>query len=164
MYICTYHNNLYTLRLLLIATTNFSTQDFWQLLIIFSILSLNEAITIVIPYNAQHEAARYGCCVFVCESCTPAAVNEVLSMKYEVSNPYDHYAIVLKKQLPGCITRSVVSHMQPKVLSIIYSMVAEKVIKRSPLFQGGLEIPVEVSLSRIKIFAKCNLLVSNNAL
>ena len=75
------------------------------------------------------------CCVFVCESCTPAAVNEVSSVKYEVSNPYDHYAIALKKQLPGRITRSVVGHMWPKELSIVLhgASVAAKVIKRSQL-------------------------------
>ena len=50
---------------LVVAVTNFSV--------------LNEVITIMIPYNAQHEAARYGCCIFVCGSCTPAAV------KYQVS-------------------------------------------------------------------------------
>ena len=93
----------------------------------------------MIPYNAQHEAARYGCCIFVCGSCTPAAVNEVLSVKYEVSSPYDHYAIALKKQLPGCITHSVVGHMRPKELLIVYfimlhgASVAAKVIKRSSI-------------------------------
>ena len=110
-----------TLRLLLIATTSFSVLK-----------------TITIPYNAQHKAARYGCCVFICQcgSCTPAAVNEVLSVKYEVYNPY---AIALKKQLPGRISCSVVGHMQPKELSIVYfivlhgASVAAKVIKRSPL-------------------------------
>ena len=73
----------------------------------------------MIPYNAQHEAARYyGCCSFICGFCTPAAVNEVLSVKYEVSNLYDHYAITLKKQLPqpGRITRSVVRALSDGLL------------------------------------------------
>ena len=86
-----------------------------------------------------------------CGSCTPAAVNEVLSVKYEVYNPYDHYAIALKKRLPGDITCSVVGHMQMKELSRFIMLhgasVAAEIIKR-------LEIPVDVSvvmLFRIKI-------------
>ena len=83
----------------------------------------------MIPYNAQHGLVRYGCCVFICG---PATVNEVLSVKYEVSNPYDHYAIV-KKRLP---THSVVSHtyVTERALDIMLhgASVAAKVITRSP--------------------------------
>ena len=52
----------------------------------------------------------------------PAAVNKILSVKYEVSNPYDHYAIVLKKRLPqpGRITCSVVGHMPKEQARIVY--------------------------------------------
>ena len=108
----------------------------------------------MIPNNTQHVAVQYGCCTFVCSSgsYTLAAVNDVLSVKYEVSNPYDH---LCRLPQPGRITCSVVVVCQ-KSSRIVYfikvhgASVAVKVIDthhtRSPLVQGGLEIPVEVSV------------------
>jgi hypothetical protein len=83
-------------------------------------------------------------------------VYEVLSVEHEASNTYDQYAIALKKRLPGRITNSVVGHL-PKELSrfvrfiILHGASASaKVVdthyRRSPLVQGGLEIPIEVTV------------------
>lgn len=83
-------------------------------------------------------------------------MNEVLSVEHEVSNAYDQYAIALKKRLPGRIADSVVGHMPKELSRIVYfimlhgASVSAKVIdthnRRSPLVQGGLEIPVEVAV------------------
>ena len=83
-------------------------------------------------------------------------LNEVLSVEHEASNTYDQHAIALKKRLPGRITNSVVGHV-PKELSRFVHFIllhgasaTAKVVgthhRRSPLVQGGLEIPIEVTV------------------
>ena len=83
-------------------------------------------------------------------------LNEILSTEHEINNLYDRHAISVKKHLPGRLTSSVVGHL-PKELSRITryimmygAVVTVKVVdirhRRSPLVQGGLEIPVQVDV------------------
>ena len=81
-------------------------------------------------------------------------LNEGLPTIHERTNPHDRYAIAARKRLTGCIGESTVSHL-PKEISrvtrfiILYgAVVTVKVLDthhhRSPLVQGGLEIPIQV--------------------
>ena len=81
-------------------------------------------------------------------------LNEVLSAVHERTNPHDRYAIAARKRLAGCIGESTVGHL-PKEISrvtrfiMLYgAVVTVKVLdthhRRSPLVQGGLEIPIQV--------------------
>ena len=84
-------------------------------------------------------------------------VNEVLQAVHEVSNIYDRYAIAAKKELPGQLAPSTVGHL-PKEISrftrfiILYGATVTINVTnvnhwRSPLIQGGLELPVEVTVT-----------------
>ena len=86
-------------------------------------------------------------------------IDEILSAVHEQNNLYDRYAIVAQKKLPGQLEPSTIGHL-PKEISrftrfIIHygATVTVRVIsdnhRRSPLIQGGLEIPVEVSVMMI---------------
>ena len=86
---------------------------------------------------------------------TPS-LHEVLPARHEASNPHDQYAIACMKILPGGLFESVVGHL-PKEVSrftrfiILHgARVSAKIVavnhRRSPLVQGGLEIPVEVTV------------------
>ena len=105
-------------------------------------------------------------------------IDEVLSAVREQNNLYDCYAIAAQKKLPGRLGRlSTIGHL-PKEISrftwfIHYgATVTVRVIsdnhRRSPLIQGGLEIPVEVSVMMISseknnaALAKYKELVSQN--
>ena len=81
-------------------------------------------------------------------------LNEVLPTIHERTNPHDRYAIAARKRLTGCIGESTVGHL-PKEISrvtrfiMLYgAVVTVKVLdthhRRSPLVQGGLEIPIQV--------------------
>ena len=81
-------------------------------------------------------------------------LNEVLPTIPERTNPHDRYAIAARKRLTGCIGESTVGHL-PKEISpvtrfiMLYgTVVTVKVLdthhRRSPLVQGGLEIPIQV--------------------
>lgn len=81
-------------------------------------------------------------------------VSECLPARHESYNAHDRYAIAAFKQLPGSIHLSVVGHL-PRELSrytyylIFYGgrvtcQVMDDRHRRSPLIQGGLEIPVKV--------------------
>ena len=82
--------------------------------------------------------------------------NEVLSAIHERNNVYDHYAIAAQKRLPGRIGSSTIGHLPNEISRITRfiihygATVTVRVIstnhRRSPLVQGGLEIPVEVSV------------------
>ena len=76
---------------------------------------------------------------------------------HESGNTHDLYAIAARKRLPGTLMESTVGHL-PKEISRItrYIMLygalfSVKVVdthrRRSPLVQGGLEIPVEVTVT-----------------
>ena len=84
-------------------------------------------------------------------------LHELLSTIHERGNRYDRYAIAARKALPGTIAvESTVGHL-PREISrftcfIIQhgALVIVKVLdtqhRRSPLVQGGLEIPIEVTV------------------
>ena len=85
-------------------------------------------------------------------------LNEVLPTIHERTNPHDHYAIAARKRLTGCIGESTVGHL-PKEISrvtrfiMLYGgVVTVKILdthhRRLPLVQGGLEIPIQVILSK----------------
>lgn len=79
----------------------------------------------------------------------------ILPTIHESSNPYDRYAIAARKSLPGSLLfESTVGHL-PREISrftryvILYgAIVVVKILnthhRRSPLVQGGLEIPIQV--------------------
>ncbi len=81
-------------------------------------------------------------------------LHEVLPARHEHGNLYDQYAIACMKILPGGLTESVVGHLPKEVarftrfILLHGARVAARVVdvqyRRSPLVQGGLEIPIEV--------------------
>lgn len=86
---------------------------------------------------------------------TPA-LHEVLTVKQERSNPYDRFAIVCTTRPPASISDTIVGHL-PKEIShytffiINYGArvsvsVTDTHYRRSPLIQGGLEIPIQVTI------------------
>ena len=84
------------------------------------------------------------------------SLNEVLPAKHERNNPHDQYAIAAFKQRPGFLREEIVGHLPREISRFTYfiivhgGVVTVKVIdvnhRRSPLIQGGLEIPVEISV------------------
>ena len=83
-------------------------------------------------------------------------MHEVLEAKQESGNPYDRFAIACTKRVPSRLTESVVGHL-PKELSRytyyiilhgakVTAMVMDTHHRRSPLVQGGLEIPIQVTV------------------
>ena len=83
-------------------------------------------------------------------------ISEELVAKHENHNVHDRYAIATFKLLPGTIDPSVVGHL-PREISrftyyiIIYGgrvscQVISVCYRRSPLVQGGLEIPIQVTI------------------
>lgn len=81
-------------------------------------------------------------------------VGESLRARHENDNAHDRYAIAAMKQLPGTIRPSVVGHLPREISRYTYYIILHggrvtcQVIddrhRRSPLIQGGLEIPVKV--------------------
>ena len=68
--------------------------------------------------------------------------------------PYDCYAIAARKRVTGCIVKSTVGHLPKEIPRVTWfillygAVVKVKVLDthphRSPLVQGGLEIPIQV--------------------
>lgn len=83
-------------------------------------------------------------------------LNEILHVELEPSNLHDGYAIAMKKKLPGFLSESVVGHIPREVSRITHFIVvhggrvscrvADVHHRRSPLVQGGLEIPAEITV------------------
>ena len=83
-------------------------------------------------------------------------LNEVLEVKHESRNCHDRYAIAVMKHLPGTLVASVVGHLPREISRCTYFIIIHgakvscKVMdvhhRRSPLVQGGLEIPCQVIL------------------
>ena len=83
-------------------------------------------------------------------------LNEILPTIHELNNSHDRYAIAARQRLLGQIIESTVVHL-PKEISRITrfiilhgAVVTVKVIdihhRRSPIVQGGLEIPIQVTV------------------
>ena len=83
-------------------------------------------------------------------------LDEVLKVQQQPANPHDCYAIAVKKRLPGALYDSVVGHLPKEISRYTYFIINQggrvtcKVknthYRRSPLVQGGLEIPAEVTV------------------
>ena len=81
------------------------------------------------------------------------AVNEVLVVHPERNNVHDRYAIAAKKTLPGIVRPTIVGHLPREVSRLTFFLilhgarvscqVVDARYRRSPLIQGGLEIPIE---------------------
>ena len=80
-------------------------------------------------------------------SCIP------LRCSHERNNIYDRYAIAANKRLCGCLADLIIGHL-PRAISratsffllrsgMVHLKVSDENYRRSPLIQGGLEIPVE---------------------
>ena len=81
-------------------------------------------------------------------------VGELLRCSHERNNIYDRYAIAANKRLRGYLADSIIGHL-PREISratrffllrggMVHLKVTDENYRRSPLMQGGLEIPVEV--------------------
>ena len=83
-------------------------------------------------------------------------LHEVLGAKQEPGNAYDRFAITCTKRLPSRLTESVVGHLPKEVSRYTYYIILHgaKVTatvmdthhRRSPLVQGGLEIPIQITV------------------
>ena len=79
-------------------------------------------------------------------------LHEVPYTIHERTNPHDRYAIATRKVLPGRISESTVGHL-PKEISRATRFVTmhgaivtvDTNLRRSPLVQGGLDSPVQVT-------------------
>lgn len=84
-------------------------------------------------------------------------LHETLCLIHESDNTVDRYAIAARKRLPGSVLlESTIGHL-PKEISratryimfygaLVTAKVTETHHRRSPLLQGGLEIPIEVTV------------------
>lgn len=82
---------------------------------------------------------------------------EELAAKIENHNVCDRYAIAALKLLPGTIRPSVVGHLPPEISILTYYIIIHGARvscqvtdihhRRSPLVQGGLEIPIQVMVT-----------------
>lgn len=81
-------------------------------------------------------------------------VGELLRCPHEQNNIYDCYAVAANKRLQGHLADSIIGHL-PREISrathffllrggMVHLKVTDENYCRSPLIQGGLEIPVEV--------------------
>jgi hypothetical protein len=83
-------------------------------------------------------------------------VGQIITFAQEKNNKYDRYAVSGSARIPGKIGRVVVGHIPRELSRYIWyaledeAIVSGKVIsekyKSSPLFQGGLEIPIKVNV------------------
>ena len=84
------------------------------------------------------------------------SIGEVLCLKHKVNNVYDRYAIAATKIHPGLLISTVVGHLPREISRFTYFIidlgasmtckVVDTAHRRSPLIQGGLEIPIEVNV------------------
>ena len=81
-------------------------------------------------------------------------VGELLRCSHERNNIYDRYAIAANKRLRGRLVDSIIGHLLREISratrffllrgGMVHLKVTDENYRRSPLIQGGLEIPVEV--------------------
>ena len=82
-------------------------------------------------------------------------IDEILAARPEIGNSFDRYAIAAYKQCGA--TEQIVGHLPREISRFMYFIIFHgaqivcKVInthhRRSPLVQGGLEIPIEVTVT-----------------
>ena len=91
-----------------------------------------------------------------------------MNLSHERKNLHDRYAIASYKRLPGRLADSIIGHL-PREISrptrffllrggVAFAEVINTTHRRSPLEQGGLEIPVKVVIE-IKATAKNRLII-----
>lgn len=83
-------------------------------------------------------------------------LDEVLPARCEEDNTHDIYAIAVMKCLSGTLVNTVVGHLPREISRFTHFIivhgarvsckVTEVHYRRSPLIQGGLEIPIEVTV------------------
>ena len=83
-------------------------------------------------------------------------LHKELEARRKPSNSYDRYAITCIKKLPSRLMKSVVEHLPKKILRYtdyfmhcrgrVIAKVVDAQHRRLPLIQGGLEIPIEVTV------------------
>ena len=83
-------------------------------------------------------------------------LNEVIRARQERNNPYDRYAIAALKHRSETHREHVVGHLPREISRYtwfiinhgaeVFVQVVDVNHRRSPLVQGGLEIPIEVSI------------------
>ncbi len=83
-------------------------------------------------------------------------LNEVLPAWCEHHNTHDSYAVAIMKHLPGALADTVVGHLPREISRFthfiinhgarVFCKVVDVNYRRSPLVQGGLEIPIEVTV------------------
>ena len=81
-------------------------------------------------------------------------VGEILRCCHERKNPFDRYAIAAIKRLSGRLADCTIGHLSREISRIIRLFlmrggvvsveIMDKNYRRSPLVQGGLEIPVKL--------------------
>ena len=84
-------------------------------------------------------------------------VSEILTVQHERDNAHDRYAIAAFKTLPGRLFPSIVGHLPREISRFtcfillhgarVLCQVVDIHHRRSPLVQGGLEIPVTVTVT-----------------
>ena len=83
-------------------------------------------------------------------------VGEIMSCIYERNNPVDRYAIAATKLLPGRLSNVTIDHLPREISRFtrffisrgadVFVTVRDSHHRRSPLVQGGLEIPVKLTV------------------
>ena len=78
----------------------------------------------------------------------------MIAFAREETNPYDRFAISISRKTPGKIGRVVVGHIPRQLSRYMWYALDRRIItlgkvisdkqKPSPLFQGGLGIPIKV--------------------
>lgn len=92
-------------------------------------------------------------------------LHEVLPVKHESRNCHNRYAITVVKRLPGTLVVTVVGHLPREISRFTYFIIVHrakvscKVMdvhnRRSPVGQGGLEIPCKV-IVEMEMMRKCS--------
>lgn len=83
-------------------------------------------------------------------------LHEVLTVKQERSNPYDRFAIACTTRLPASISDTIVGHLTKEIPRYTFFIinygarvsvsVTDTHYRMSALIQGGLEIPIQVTV------------------
>ena len=105
----------------------------------------------------------------VCKEVWKPILRERLNLSHERKNLHDRYAIAAYKRLPGRLADSIIGHLLREISrptrsffllrgGVAFAEVIITTHRRSPLIQGGLEIPVKV-LIEIEGTAKNRLII-----
>ena len=101
-------------------------------------------------------------------------IGEQLQVDREVGNPFDHFSVAVFKTCPNSGTRAIVGHLPREISCLlahfldhggeIQCEVTDR-RRRSPLVQGGLEVPCRLTLSgKKKLVSKAEVLITTATL